>query len=272
MSIFLYENYKEALKYVIRSQSANKRGVFRRLAEHLGVHATLVSQVISGNKDFTEEQLFSVCEHLGIGQLEKQYLWTLLQIERSGSSEIKKHYLELKSNYKKKSLKISNRSYSKKELSDLDSAIFYSHWIYSAVHLATTLNKSVDIQEICNRFSLEPKKAREILNFLIQANLVHEKDGCFKASTLSTHLHSDSPFLNKHHTNWRLKAIQSSESLTEEELMYTATFSVSKKDFVQLREILMETIKKFLQVVKESPSEELAQLNIDCFWLKPGGR
>jgi len=138
------------------------------------------------------------------------------------------------------------------------------------VHLATTLNKSVDIQEVCKRFSLEPKKAREILNFLIQANLIHEKDGCFKAGTISTHLPSDSPFLNKHHTNWRLKAIQSNESLTEEELMYTATFSIGKNDFAHLRELLMETIKKFLQVVKESPSEEIAHLNIDCFWLKSG--
>lgn len=58
------------------------------------------------------------------------------------------------------------------------------------------------------------------------------------------------------------------ESLTEEELMYTATFSIGKNDFTQLRELLMETIKKFLQVVKDSSSEELAHLNIDCFWLK----
>lgn len=133
MSIFLYENYKEALRYVIRSQSTNKRGVFRRLAEHLGVHATLISQIISGNKDFSEEQLFSVCDHLGIGPLEKQYLWALLQIDRAGSSEVKNHYLELKKIYQKKSLKISNRSYNKKELSQLDAAIFYSSWIYSAV-------------------------------------------------------------------------------------------------------------------------------------------
>jgi len=100
MSVFLYENYKEALRYVIRTQSANKRGVFRRLAEHLGVHATLISQIISGDKDFSEVQLFSVCDHFGIGHLEKQYLWALLQIDRAGSLAIRKHYLELKKHIK----------------------------------------------------------------------------------------------------------------------------------------------------------------------------
>ena len=266
MNIFEYDDYKEALKLYIRNHG-KARGAFKNLAEYLGVHATLVSQILSGSKDFTEEQIFSACEFLGIAKLECHYLWLLVQIERAGSVKLKNHYQELKNELRKQSLQVSNRVQKNRKLSQDEKAIFYSSWIYSAVQVASTLDRNVDFEFICDRFHLSPAKAREILDFLIQIQMVVEKEGRFYPGATSTHLEKKSPFIVKHHTSWRLKAIQAAENLSDEELIYSANFSVSKKDFATLREEMVQVIQRFLNVVKDSPAEEVAQFNLDFFWI-----
>ena len=98
--------------------------------------------------------------------------------------------------------------------------------------------------------------------------MVVEVNNTFSSGPVATHLEKKSPLLIKHHTNWRLKAIQVAETLSDEELMYTANFSVSKKDFHILREQLLQTVQKFLKIVGPSPAEEIAQFNIDLFWIR----
>ena len=98
--------------------------------------------------------------------------------------------------------------------------------------------------------------------------MVIETDGIFSSGPVATHLEKKSPFLIKHHTNWRLKAIQAAESLSDQELMYSANVSISKKDFTVLREELMQVIQRFVEVVKPSPAEDIAQFNLDFFWIK----
>ncbi|MNT19470.1 hypothetical protein D3C72_1547300 [compost metagenome] len=83
----------------------------------------------------------------------------------------------------------------------------------------------------------------------------------------STHLEKGSPFLIKHHGNWRVEAIQKSEVLTDEEMMFTANVSLNKEDFLKIRETLVKTIQDVLKTVKDSPAEDVANLNIDLFWM-----
>ncbi len=111
-------------------------------------------------------------------------------------------------------------------------------------------------------------KAREILDFLIQLEIVIEKNGSFSSGAVSTHLEKKSPHLIRHHTNWRLKAIPSAENLSDQELMYSASFSSSVEDFGLFREELMQVIQRFLKVVSPSPGEDITQFNMDFFWIK----
>jgi hypothetical protein len=83
----------------------------------------------------------------------------------------------------------------------------------------------------------------------------------------TTHLEKDSPFLINHLTNWRLTAIEKIEKITDEEMMYSGNFSLSKSDFLVIREELVASLQRVIHTVKESPTEELANLNIDFFWM-----
>jgi len=42
---------------------------------------------------------------------------------------------------------------------------------------------------------------------------------------------------------------------------------VNRKDFKLFREELVQVIQKFVTFIKDSPAEEVAQFNIDFFWI-----
>ena len=83
-----------------------------------------------------------------------------------------------------------------------------------------------------------------------------------------THIGKGSPHLLKHHANWRIKAIQYSEELSENELMYTANVSISKNDFDELREKMVQFIKSFVTSAQASEAEEIATFHMDFMWIK----
>ena len=84
----------------------------------------------------------------------------------------------------------------------------------------------------------------------------------------STHLEKGSPHLSRFQKDWRLIAIEHAQKLSEDELMFTGPVTLSKSDFLKLREQLVQNIKDFLKVVHPSEAEEIACLNIDWFWVK----
>ena len=63
-----------------------------------------------------------------------------------------------------------------------------------------------------------------------------------------------------------MKAANLHESITKEDLVFTAPISISKNDFEQIRKNLLSTITEISKVVTESKDEEVVYLGID--WIK----
>lgn len=269
MSIFNFKETRSFLRNHINTLPKKGRGEASRIANYLGVSTTLISQVLSGEKSFTPEQTQNLITYLGLTSLEADYLTFMVQKERAGSTELKKFWNTKLDQIREQSLKISNRVKTDKILSDQERAIFYSTPLYSAIRLFTSVSeKGKSVADVCERFEVSRAKAVGILNFLTESGLCSEKDGRYFLGAQKTHLEQNSPYLLKHYSNWRTRAILYSESLIESELMYTATVSLSKKDFELLREEMAVFIKKFLDQVHKSPAEEIACFNMDFFWIR----
>lgn len=99
--------------------------------------------------------------------------------------------------------------------------------------------------------------------FLTQSGLCIEKENRFFIGPLLTHLGNESPFLSRHHQNWRIKALQKSNKVSPQELMFTGPFSLSKNDCAKIRSELLDLIAKTVKTVKTSEVETLVFLNID---------
>lgn len=268
MSIFDFDDYYAFLRSYLASLPRKGRGEVNRIAKALNVHSTLVSQVFHGKKDFTLEQAHRLCAHLGLPALEADHFILLVLKARAGTAELRDYFRSKLVESKKQSLHLANRIKEHRKLTDTERAIFYSSWIYSAVRLFTSVGRGQTIDEVAHRFAISRKVAAEILSFLKATGLCIEDGGVYRLGVQHTHLEADSPFLIRNRANWRFKAMQRSEDLAVEEMMFTSPFSVSLADFQKIREMLVETIKATSKTIKDSPAEDIACMNIDLFWIR----
>ena len=207
MSVFPFDSYKDYLHFRIQEAPKKGRGEINRMGEAMGVHPTLVSQVLRGDKELSLEQAHKLAAYLGIIQIEKDYFLTLVQISRAGSQDLRAYYQEKLQEMKALSLNVKERFTKTRSLTTEERAKFYSSWIYSAVRLFTSISDGQTLSQCAQRFNITKEEAAKILRFLADANLVEEKNGRFSIKSAHTHLEFGSPFLPRHHSNWRLQSI-----------------------------------------------------------------
>lgn len=277
VSIFEFDTYREYLRAHIQSLPKGGRGELSSIAKLLRVNTTWISQIMSGSQDFTVDQAHALSLYLGHRELEMDYFFLLIQMERAATSDLKTHLKKKLKNLKNESLKVANRMDHQKKLSETERAIFYSSWIYSAVHVFSSLSDSGSnneseggktLEEIAARFDLSRPRAVEILHFLTSSGIVTEQSGRYSPGVQSTFLEQGSPHLLKHHSSWRVKAIQKSETLSEKEMMVTGQYSLSREDFMKLREKLAGFLKELSESLKDTNPEEIVCLNLDWFYLQ----
>jgi hypothetical protein len=89
MSVFEFDNYRKFVRHAISTTPALGRGSVKKMATALRVHPSLISQVLSGSKDFTSEQANDIASFLNLNELETEYFLCLVDIERAGTSRLK---------------------------------------------------------------------------------------------------------------------------------------------------------------------------------------
>ena len=268
MKVFEFSDYKRFLKHYIENQPRKGRGLVKSIGEHLNVDPSQISQVLSGSKDFTEEHGLLLTRFIGLNELETEYFLTLLKIERSGTKTLKDHYAKKLEKLKVESLNLKERINQDRILGDYEKSVFYSSYLYCAIWLSTSINEGQALADIAERFQISRQKTAGILNFLVDTQLCIEKNGLYTMGTQHIHVERGSPFLSRHHHNWRIKGLERTESISEEEMQFTGPVSISKKDFLAIRELLLDAISKTLQKVKQSEPSDVACLLIDWYWLK----
>jgi hypothetical protein len=98
--------------------------------------------------------------------------------------------------------------------------------------------------------------------------LIEAKGGKFKTGRVSLHLANDSNLVKQHHTNWRLRAIESMNHEEKNDLHYSSAVSVAFDDVPKVREIMLKTIEQIRAVVKKSSPEDcIYSYSMDLFEL-----
>jgi uncharacterized protein (TIGR02147 family) len=265
---FSCSDYRSLIQAWLHGQPKRGHGQQRVMADRLRIPTPVFSQILSGKRELSEDQAYVLSEHFGFGELEREYFLCLVQIERAHFHAYKTHLRERLAELKERSQNLQKRLSFEKMLSEKDQSEFYSHWIYSAVRLFCGIGSAKNLDEIMSEFSLERPRAQQILQFLVQTGLVELESGRYKMGPARTHVGKDSPFVSRHLTNWRIRAIERAHNLAEDELMFSGPMSLSKKDLSELREKMLSWIQEVSSVVKDSPPEALACFNLDLFRIK----
>mgnify|MGYP001432859607 CR=1 FL=1 len=264
MSVFDYSDYKEFVNSWISEQPKGGHGQLRHLAKSLDVNSVVMSQVFRGNRELSLEHALSVAQFMGLSNIERDFFLLLVQKSRAGSFELKRVLEEQIESHRAKSQNLKNRV-KHEAFSENDKATFYSQWYYSAIRLGVSIEGLGSIGAIANYLNLNRALVAKVVEFLLENRLIVEEKKRLTMGPSITHVGHDSPFVNRHHSNWRLKGLQAMESLSDSDLFYTGPMALSNSAAKEIRKLLIELVEKSTKKASTSDSETLRCLNIDWF-------
>lgn len=265
MEIYKYDDYKKFARERIAAMPSGGRGQFRKIAQRLAMHTSLVSQVFNGDRHLSLEQACEFTDFWGLNPLESEMFLALVQRERAGSRKLKTMLDAQIAEIRTKAQTVTHRVPRRARLSESAQAIFYSNWYYSGLRLLTSIPGLHSVDALAARTGLARKKVAGVVDFLVAHGLCVKKNGEIQMGPGRTHLPAESPLITRHHLNWRLQGLKRMETLGEHELMFTAPLTIARKDAVKVREAILRLIDEVSKTVADSPSEKLACLNIEWF-------
>lgn len=264
--IYHFTDYKQFVLYELRQKPNSGRGQFLKIAKALRVHTTMITHIFKGQLHLGSEQCLALADYLGLNELETEFLVQLVLRARAGDQRTKKFFDQKIAVLKSRALNLSDRLEMKNTLSESDQATFYSSWIYAALRLLSAIPAFQNRAAMAEELKLSQAKVNKHLEFLIGRGLCVEKDGKILYGEIKTYVAQDSPFVVRHHMNWRTKVMEHYDRLQSDELAFTKPVVIAESDFAKIREELVRWIEKFNQIAEPSPSERLCCLNID--WVR----
>lgn len=269
-NVFDFKDYKIYLKNIENQRSKEGlRGFRSSLARASQCQTAYISQVFNGNAHFSLEQALSISEFLGHSKEESQFFILIVEFSRAGTPGLQKHFSDLMEEQLQKHLNLTNRFKIKEILSLEDQVIYYSEWVYSAVHMATTIPHLNSVEAISFFLQIPNRKIQIILNFLCSVGLVQKVSyDKYTIGIQRLHLKNDSPLKDKHSSNWRIKALNMMRQEDKINLHYTSVFSLSYEDMNKIKANLTKEIETNNEIIKGSSEQTLACICLDYFSLE----
>ena len=265
MNIYQFDCYKDFLIESIKKSPSGGRGMKRKIAEFVNCHTSFVSQVLSGEKDFSLEQSLKLSKFFSLNELETKFFLNLVNFSRSGDHELKDYYEQEKQALRLEGQRMENFLEVNAKLSLEEAAKYYSDSSFSLVRLACAFKNIRTAQDISIFLGMDLEKVEKILTFLLEKKILMDGSEGLVQSSRITHLEKDSPMINLHHRNWRMKALQKQEIPDDRDLFFTVPMSLATKDIEKVKLILQKAVKEIYALLGDSEDQSIACLNIDWF-------
>jgi uncharacterized protein (TIGR02147 family) len=266
MKPFEFEDYKKFVREKLKTFPRGGHGQFLRIAKLLSIHTTMVTHIFKGDSNLSVEQALALADYFALSPLETEHFVTMVQMARASNAQSRAYFRKQMSELKTRALNLSERLQARKSLSEADQAIFYSSWFYSGIRLLIATRDFKGPEEISEVIGLPLVTVARALEFLVSRRLVQQNGGKYEVGETLTYVGRDSPFVNKHHLNWRMKAIQQLDHVPDDELVFTNSIAISEADFQRVREEIVSFLERYKAIGDPSPSERLCFLTID--WRK----
>lgn len=264
-SIYDFLNYREFLRYWIDHYPDGSWGLLGKMAEALGVSPSMISLVLKGDKTLTPEQSMAMCEFMLLNEKETDYFFLLVDFDRAGLHTLKKRIEKKIKESRQAANQLKNRIKTDKELSDEAKAQYYSHWYYTGIRNLIAIDGVNTIQQIAQRTQLPPHLVSKVVEFMLENNLCKKEKDKLTYNFAHTHLDANSPFVSRHHQNWRQYAFSKMDANLHEDLFFTSPMSLSVEAAKEIRRLLPNLIENVKKIAGPSDSETTYCLNIDWF-------
>lgn len=263
--LFHYIDYKKFLSSLL-NKNKTQRGLAKKIAEAANCQPSYLSQSLHTKVQLTQDQAHGISRFLKMDPEEREYFLTLVDYARSGSAD-HKDYLKQKITLIQEEQNNLNKKLKRPVPKDVESlSQYYSVWLYSYVHILTSIPEYQTLESISKKILLTQDSTFQILSFLEKINLVHREGPLWKHSGNEFHLDTKSSLVTYHHNNWRSEAVKDAQNKNTNHVHYTGVYSISKKDYPQLKDLVVETVKKFSDCASKSGTEEVVIFCCDLFY------
>lgn len=275
MNVFLYNDYRKYLQDYVDTQSA---GIKKHVAASVGVSASLLSQILAGDRDLSKDQAYSFASFMQFNPLETNYWLTLLDHHKAESPKLKQFYANLLKGYEHE-FQYNNRTRSGLEKTNWTPeyiAVFYSSWHFPAIYCALAIPEKWTCEKFAKRFNLPLQRVQYIMNFFVEHNIVSVAENSDYVLNKAGYVYVSAPDAASHEAavihntkNFRQKALavfEENQFVKNREPIFRSLMALlSQEDYKDLEKEIFNLVEKFHQKVAAKNYEEIVCLNIDFF-------
>ncbi|MEK6553762.1 MAG: TIGR02147 family protein [Bdellovibrionota bacterium] len=262
--LFKSKSYRHFLGVVLK-EFASSRGYKKRLADSAGCQAAYFSQVMAERTQLTPEQAERLCSFWELSSNETDFFFHLVLLGRAGSHTLKR-LLERKLEEIRERWQNENQSFGTEALSEPErAAIYYSHWMHSAIHLLLTVPGFNTTVALATHFKISTDEVQKTLDDLVLAGLVVADGSKWRTTQSQIHAPQKDFFAEIHHKNWRSQAIEVRSGAQKSVVRYTSVHTLSEEDVEKLKNIINQMIHDSRRLIEPSVEEVAACLVVDYF-------
>lgn len=221
--------------------------------------------MLAKKADLSLEQAESMTRFLKLNEFDSHFFLLQVSKNKAGTLQLQRFFSQQIENHLSQRKELEDRIRPSQTISENDQAKFYSHWIFSAIHVAASIPKYQNRDNLLKLFSMEPTKLDEILNFLLKIGIIKKSKDGFITGSNHIHVGKDSPNLIRHHINLRLNSLEQIASSTEADLRFSSFISLSAEDCEKIRDILLKSLQQSMEVIKKSKEETMYGFNFDFY-------
>lgn len=266
MKIWDFDKYRDYLEVRLGAEGS-RTGLRKKLAAAIPVHTTFVSQVLKGRNEFSLEQGEAINSFLNHSESEGEFFLLLISKDRAGHEKLKSRFQNKINEIRETRMNIKNRIEDSSSISTKDREKFYSSFIYGAVHVLSAIPGYQSLKSLSTALNIPISKLKEIIEFMVRLGLLKEDQEKIISSSNHVHLENTSELVLKHHSNWRYHAISKMQFLDKNDLHYSACVSLSQNDVRRIKELILENLKKNIEIISSSKEETAYVFNFDFYKL-----
>ena len=267
LSVFEYSYYKKFILDWIESIPNGGRGLRKSLADAMGCQTPFITHVLSGDYQFSPEQIESCARWMELADRESEFLMLLVLKQRAGTKKLSEFFSRQISLRREQESILQERLKIDSTLTLEDQYVYYSTWLYAAIHMALLIPQLRTFQSLQDYFHIPAEQLKKVLDFLVDHQLVKVTKNEYQVLKPVLHLGKRSTLLTQHHMQWRVRSMEEFAKNKTESLHYSGVMSLSKEDYEWVREKMSHLLSDVVQRLKNSPDEKLAALNMDWFEL-----
>lgn len=274
MSLNLFKNstldYRDIINDKLKSLKATNPGMgLVRICETHHLHGSYVSAALKGKRHLSADQLFVLAKALHFNEREIDYLLLLLSYDRALDLDLKTRYLNEIKKVQDNFLQAKEQLTAKApEEENLNLAKYYSDPFFKIIHVFLGIEiYRKNINMIQNKLNLSDEQIETYISEMEQMGIL-SRNPEIQVLKKNYHLPKEFFICKPHQVLMKLASNQKQITLesTKKETV-CVTFSCSQVDQRQIYSEFLSYLKKVEAIVKQSPPEEVFQLNFDLhFW------